>query len=182
MLFRSSTARRVPSADGEPVDGSRQRAIVAIAIVSGVVALDQLTKVWAVARLDDGPISVFGQDVELRLSRNRGSAFSLFQGFTPLLAVLAVVLAVLLVRALRRTDDMWMVVALALVLGGATGNLIDRMVRDPGLLRGAVIDFVRVDGWPTFNVADAAITIGAILLVVRALFGGREERTQPEPT
>jgi signal peptidase II len=172
----------VPSADGEPVDGSRRRAIVAVAIVSGVVALDQLTKVWAVARLDDGPISVFGEDVELRLSRNRGGAFSLFQGFTPLLAVLAVVLAVLLVRALRRTDDMWMVVALALVLGGATGNLIDRMVRDPGLLRGAVIDFVRLDGWPTFNVADSAITIGAILLVVRALFGGREERIRPEST
>jgi signal peptidase II len=172
----------VPSADGEPVDGSRRRAIVAIAIVSGVVALDQLTKVWAVARLDDGPISLFGQDVQLRLSRNRGGAFSLFQGFTPLLAVLAVVLAVLLVRALRRTDDMWMVVALALVLGGASGNLIDRMVRDPGLLRGAVIDFVRLDGWPTFNVADSAITIGAIVLVVRALLGGREERIRPEST
>jgi len=170
----------VPSADGEPADGSRHRTIVAVAIVSGVVALDQLTKVWAVARLDDGPISVFGQDVEFRLSRNRGGAFSLFQGFTPLLAVLAVVLAVLLVRALRRTDEMGMVVALALVLGGATGNLIDRMVRDPGFLRGAVIDFVRLDGWPTFNVADSAVTIGAVLLVVRALFGGREESTRAE--
>ena len=93
--------------------------------------------------------------------------------------MLAVVLAVVLVRALRRTDDMWMVVALALVLGGAIGNLIDRMVREPGVppRRGRRLRPASTAG-PTFNVADSAITIGAILLVVRALFGGREERTR----
>jgi len=147
-----------------------------LGIVVGVAALDQLTKTWAVHALDDGPMSIIGDDVELRLSHNTGSAFSLFQGFTPLLAVLAVVLAIVLVRAVRRTDDTVMLVALSLVLGGAVGNLIDRVARSPGFLEGAVVDFISIDDFPTFNVADSAITIGAVLLVVRTIFGMRDER------
>jgi signal peptidase II len=118
-----------------------------------------------VSALDDGPVSIIGADVELRLSRNSGAAFSLFQGFTPVLAVLAVVITVVLVRAVRRAEDRLSVVALALVLGGAAGNLIDRIARSPGFLEGAVIDFVKVGSFPTFNVADSAITIGALLLI-----------------
>jgi signal peptidase II len=164
----------VPSADAEPRSSSRRR-LLAAAIVVGVVAVDQLTKTWAVASLDDGPISIVGDDIELRLSRNTGGAFSLFQGFTPLLAIIAIVLTVLLVRALHRTDDTWIVVALALVLGGAIGNLLDRAVRSPGFLRGAVVDFVSVGDFPTFNVADSAITVGAVLLVLRVVFGDRSD-------
>jgi len=171
----------VPSADAERRRRPQRRGVVVAAIVVGIVAIDQLTKSWAVATLDEGPTRIFGDDVELRLSRNTGSAFSLFQGFTPLLAILAIVLAVLLVRALRRTDDMWIVVALALVLGGAIGNLVDRVMRSPGVLRGAVIDFVSVGGFPTFNVADASITVGAVLLVLRLLFGERSTDVHVEP-
>jgi signal peptidase II len=163
----------VPSGVADPSRAAaRRRTRISLVIVLVVVALDQLTKTWAVRRLDEGPIAIFGSDVGFRLSRNTGSAFSLFQGFTPLLAVLAVVIAVVLVRAVRRTDDMLTVVALSLVLGGATGNLLDRIVRSPGFLHGAVVDFVHVGDFPTFNVADSAITIGAVLLVVRALFPG----------
>jgi signal peptidase II len=152
---------------------------LATAIVLGVIALDQLTKAWAVERLSDGPIEIFGSDVGLRLSRNSGGAFSLFQGYTPLLAVLAIVLALILVRAASRTDDRLVLVALALVLGGALGNLADRLVRSPGFLRGEVVDFVNVGSFPTFNVADAAITVGGgllLLAVVRAPDDGREAR------
>jgi signal peptidase II len=140
-----------------------------VAIVIGVILLDQMTKIWAVARLADGPIEVFGPDIGFRLSRNSGGAFSVFQGFTPLLAVVALVLAVVLVRAVARTEDRWMLVALALVLGGALGNLLDRMVRSPGFLRGEVVDFIGVKSFPTFNVADAAITVGALLLLFATL-------------
>jgi signal peptidase II len=170
----------VPNADAERPREARRRTALAVAVVGGVVVVDQLTKVWAVDRLQREPISIIGSDVELALSRNRGGAFSLFQGFTPLLAALAVVLAVLLVRALQRTRDTWTIVALALVLGGAVGNMLDRMARAPGFFRGAVVDFVRVDGWPTFNVADSAITVGAVLLIVRLLFGSAEERPPAE--
>jgi signal peptidase II len=171
----------VPSADAEPPATRPRRGLIVGAIVVGIVAVDQLTKTWAAAALDDGPARIFGDDVQLRLSRNTGGAFSLFQGFTPLLALLAAGLAVLLVRALRRTDDTWVIVALALVLGGAVGNLVDRIVRSPGFFRGAVIDFVSIGGFPTFNVADAAITVGAVLLVVRVLFADRARNDQAGP-
>ncbi|HEX6310930.1 MAG TPA: signal peptidase II [Acidimicrobiia bacterium] len=148
------------------------RLALAAGIVLGIIALDQLTKVWAVAALSDGPTSIVGTTVELRLSRNTGGAFSLFQQFTPVLAVLAVVVAIVLVRVIHRTQDRVILVALALVLAGAVGNLLDRVFRSPGFLRGAVVDFVGVGRFPTFNVADSAITIGAILLV---LWGWRRE-------
>jgi signal peptidase II len=166
----ASTARREPN-DGADASRARpRRGALVVAIVVGVVVVDQLTKTWAVKELADGPVDVFGSDVGFQLSRNSGGAFSVFQGFTPLLAILAVVLSVILVRALHRTDDPLMLVALALLLGGALGNLADRIFRSPGFLRGEVVDFVHVGRFPTFNVADSAITIGAILLVVSVLW------------
>jgi signal peptidase II len=144
-------------------------AAIVLLIVAGVVILDQVTKTWAVRALVDGPVELAGSNVAFRLSRNRGGAFSLFQGFTPLLAVLAIVLAVVLVRALHRTRDPLMLVALALILGGALGNLIDRLARSPGFLRGEVVDFVDIGRFPVFNVADSAITVGAVLLFVAVL-------------
>jgi signal peptidase II len=142
------------------------RQLLVAGLVVGIVLLDQLTKAWVVAALSDGPQSIVGNTIELRLSRNPGGAFSLLTGFTPLLAVLAVIVAVVLVRVAQRMTDPVMVVALSLVLGGAVGNLLDRIFRAPGFLRGEVVDFIRIGSFPTFNVADSAITVGAVLLVV----------------
>jgi signal peptidase II len=147
---------------------TRWRLPLVLGIVVGIVALDQLTKVWVVAELSDAPLSIIDTRVELRVSRNTGGAFSLFQGFTPILAILAAIVTVVLVRAVQRTRDPVLLVALALVLAGALGNLCDRIFRSPGFLRGAVVDFVRIGAFPTFNVADSAITIGAVLLVIQA--------------
>ena len=152
-----------------PSPGAAGRPLLATAIVVGVVVLDQLSKWWAVRELRDAPVNVIGDDIGFALVRNTGSAFSLFQAFTPLLAVVAIVVAVILVRTVRRTRDTVMVVGLSLVLGGALGNLIDRVFRSPGFLKGAVVDFVHVGDFPTFNVADSAITIGAILIVIWAI-------------
>jgi signal peptidase II len=165
----------VPSAEGKPTSGAANGRLAA-AIVLGVLALDQLTKLWAVRELRDGPVSIIGTDVEFHLSRNSGAAFSLFRGFTPMLAVLAVVFAFVLVRAVRRAEDRLSVVALSLVLGGALGNLSDRMFRAPSFLSGHVVDFIKVGSFPIFNVADSAITIGAVLLVI-ALFVPRRTAT-----
>jgi signal peptidase II len=162
-----------------PNDGAeRTRPGLAAAIVVGVVALDLGTKTWAVSALADGPVVLFGH-VGFALTRNTGGAFSLFQGFTPLLAIVAGIVAFLLVRAVRRTDDVVLVVALSLVLGGAVGNLVDRVFRTPGVLHGAVVDFVHVGSFPTFNVADASITTGAVLVVVWAVLGDRVHRGGP---
>ena len=138
-----------------------------LAVAGVVVVLDQLTKIWAVASLSDGPVEVIGTLLQFRLTRNPGGAFSLLTGLTPVLAVLAVGMVVYIVRTTRRTDDIVMAYSLALVLGGAVGNLVDRMARSPGFLRGEVVDFIKVPNWPTFNVADCAITVGVILIAIR---------------
>jgi signal peptidase II len=140
-----------------------------IGAIATIVAVDQLTKAWAVAALSDGPVHVIGDTVEFELTRNGGGAFSRFQGMTPVLAIGAIVVTFVLFRVLRGMTDSVLVVALTLVLGGALGNLVDRFVRAPGFLRGHVIDFVSVGWWPVFNVADSCVSIGAVLLIVRSL-------------
>ena len=164
----------MPNAAAEPsrsAPGGRGGLVAGIVVA--VVALDQATKAWAVAALPGSPITLIGSTLELALARNTGSAFSLFQTLTPVLAVFAVAIALVLVRVVRRTNERIVLVALALALGGALGNLSDRLFRSPGWLRGAVVDFIHLRDWPTFNVADSAITIGAVLLVLWSLFGGR---------
>ena len=148
-----------------------------IGAIVAIVAIDQLTKAWAVAALADGPVHIIGETVELELTRNSGGAFSRFQGMTPVLAIGAIIVTFVLARVLRRTTDSVLIVALTLVLGGALGNLMDRFFRAPGFLRGHVVDFVSVGWWPLFNVADSCVTIGGVLLIVRSL---RQPRVRAE--
>jgi signal peptidase II len=137
--------------------------------VAAIVAVDQLTKSWAVAALADGPQHVIGDAVQFSLSRNAGSAFGRFQGMTTLLAVGAIIVSLLIVREARHAPDLWRLIGYTLVLGGALGNLADRFFRTPGFFKGHVVDFVAVGRFPVFNVADSCITIGAIVLVVGTL-------------
>ena len=147
-----------------PAPGPRRLAVAA-AVVVAVVALDQLTKWWALRRLDSGPVHVLGT-LDLELSRNTGSAFSLFQGRGPLLAVVAVVLVAVLGTLAWRAPTVGRAAVLGLIAGGALGNLSDRVFRGD---HGAVVDFVDLHFWPTFNLADACITVGCVLLVVSLL-------------
>ena len=144
---------------------------VRLAVATGVVALvvlaDQLTKWWAVDRLATGPVHVVWR-LDLALSFNTGSAFSLFQGATGALVAIAVVLVAVLSVMVWKAPTLGRAAILALILGGALGNLSDRFFRSD---HGAVIDFVDVHFWPTFNVADACITVGCILLAVSLLWG-----------
>ena len=150
-----------------------------IAVVLAIVVIDQLTKTWAVHALASGPKSVIGSTVEFTLTRNGGSAFSRFQGITPILAIGAIIVTVVLIRVLRGTTDRVVVIGLALVLGGALGNLMDRIFRAPGFMRGHVVDFVAVGWWPVFNVADSCVTIGAILLVIHSLRAPQHSESSP---
>ena len=128
-----------------------------------MVALDQLTKSWALRALDDGPVHVLWT-LRLRLSFNSGAAFGLGPGLAPLLVVVGIVLVVALLGFGRAaTSTLAGTVALGLVLGGAVGNLVDRLLRQHG---GAVVDFVDLQWWPVFNVADAAISCGVVVLLV----------------
>ncbi|HEV7861103.1 MAG TPA: signal peptidase II [Acidimicrobiia bacterium] len=160
-----------PAATAGPPGGTAPKARRSpagpLAVAAAVVLVDQLTKVWAVSALSDGPVHVVGSLLQLRLTRNPGGAFSLLTNLTPVLAVLAVVMVAYIVRTTRRTADIVMAYSLGLVLGGAVGNLVDRLVRSPGFLRGEVVDFIKVPHWPTFNVADSAITIGVVIVAAR---------------
>ncbi len=127
-------------------------------VAAVVVAADQLTKTWAVHRLARGPIHLVWK-LDLELTYNTGSAFSFARGWAPVLAGLAVVAVLSLVAAVRRVRSDWLAAALGLVAGGAAGNLVDRLARSH---HGAVIDFVALHFWPTFNVADACIVVGGI--------------------
>jgi len=134
------------------------------AVAAVVVVLDVLTKQWAVSALGDGPVDLFGP-VRLALTSNKAGAFGLGGAFVPFLAVGALVLVLVMVTTGSATEKAVVALALGLVLGGAFGNVIDRVFRDPGFLRGAVVDFVDVGFWPVFNLADAAITGGCLLLL-----------------
>ncbi len=134
----------------------------------GVLVADQVTKVGAVASLEDGPARIVGDFARLELSRNSGGAFSILPWATPMLTAIAVGAAFMIVRVAARVGDRATLLAFGGILGGTLGNLVDRVVRDPGFPSGRVVDFVRVGGWPTFNLADAAITIGVAVFLVRA--------------
>jgi signal peptidase II len=147
--------------------GAAHRITVVAAVAAVVVAGDQLAKAWAVDALDDGRTIDLVWTLRLRLVFNRGGAFGLATRLAPFFALAAVTIVLVLFRAGAATRDRWALVAIGLVAGGALGNLSDRVFRDgKGLLGGAVVDFVDVQWWPVFNVADSCIVVGAILLAL----------------
>ena len=159
---RGTVAPLSESAPEAPARASAGRClVVALVVAALVVVADQVTTSVAEAHLR-GPVHLLGP-FGLDLGYNTGSAFSLFTGAPAVLAVVAVVAVVGLVWAARRAGRLSVAVALGLILGGALGNLGDRLFRGH---HGAVVDFVTLTHWPTFNVADACITVGTVLLVV----------------
>ena len=149
--------------------GVRARWALVAVVVPVVVALDQLTKWWALQVLDDRTIDLVWT-LRLRLIFNTGSAFGLGSRFAPLIALVAVVVIAFVLRAQRALTGWPSRFGAALVVGGAVGNLLDRLFREGGgLLGGAVVDFVDLQWWPVFNVADACIVVGGALLALCSL-------------
>jgi signal peptidase II len=155
----------------------RPRTRLLFLLAAAVFALDLATKLLVVATVAPGAdIRVLGGAVYLTHARNTGAAFSFAEGATVVFTLIAVVVSVVIVRAARRLFSTGWAVALGLVLGGAVGNLVDRVFRDPGFLRGGVVDFISVfapDGevYPIFNIADSAIVCGGVLGAVLAFRG-----------
>ena len=140
----------------------------------GVVVVDQLTKAWAMSALADSRrISLLGHWLGFVLVRNPGAAFSFATGWTWVFTAVAVVVTVVVLRVSRRLGSMWWAATLGLVLGGAVGNLIDRLARDPGIFRGHVVDFIDYGGLFVGNVADIAI-VGAAAAIMALSAAGFE--------
>ena len=148
-----------------------------------VLGLDQVTKALALAHLTPGePVNVIGSLLKFNLIRNSGAAFSLGSGYTPYISAVQIIVAVGVIYLSRRLRSAGWAVAFGLLFGGAVGNIIDRIVREPSPFHGHVIDFLQTPHWAIFNVADMAVTSAAILLVVQTLRGikldgSRERRT-----
>lgn len=139
-----------------------------MAVAALVVAVDQATKWLALDRLAGGREVDLLWTLRLRLVFNRGSAFGLGSRFAPLIALVVVaVVVVVLLRGRHQLVGLLPMVAAGLVVGGAIGNLLDRILRDGhGFLGGAVVDFIDLQWWPVFNVADSAICVGAVILAL----------------
>jgi signal peptidase II len=128
-----------------------------------VIGLDQLTKQLALDRLADGPVHVIDGVLSWNLSYNSGGAFGLLQGFPEFFLLATIVVAGLILIWARSIEGTAHVLPLGLVLGGGLGNVFDRAVRDTG---GRVVDFIDLHVWPVFNVADSAIVVGVLTLLI----------------
>jgi signal peptidase II len=151
---------------------SRRLLLLVGAVAGAVLALDQVTKAAVVAHLAEGEQRhLVGSVLQLHLTRNAGAAFSTATGMTWVLTVVAVAVVVVVLRVASRLHRRIWAVTLGLLLGGALGNLSDRLFRAPGVARGHVVDFLELPHWPIFNVADSAIVTAGALVVLLTLLG-----------
>jgi signal peptidase II len=162
----------VPAGLEVGVPHRRIGALIAVAVA--IIGLDIASKVTVVATLTNRtPIRLLGGFLKLRVDRNPGAAFSFAPGLTILFSLIAIAVIVVILRSSRRIRSLSWAITLGLLLGGATGNLIDRIFRSPGLFRGWVVDWIQVPHWPVFNLADSAIVCGGILAVLLSARGIR---------
>jgi signal peptidase II len=135
-------------------------------------ALDLGSKFLAVSRLENRePVGVVGRVLTLQVMRNSGAAFSTGQAFTAVFTAIALAVVVVIVRASRKLRSLPWALALGLLSGGALGNLTDRIFRAPGAFRGHVVDFISVQDFAVFNLADSAIVCGGALMILLSFLG-----------
>jgi len=159
----------VQAARGTSLSHSAVRLFGGVAVL--VWALDQATKSAAVAWLGDDSVTIVPDVFWLTLTRNAGAAFSTGTGYTAALSLVALGVVVVVLRMARKLQDRWWALGLGLLLGGALGNVTDRLLREPAPLRGHVVDFLHLTHWPVFNVADIALTFAAITIILRTWRG-----------
>lgn len=148
-------------------------------MAGAIVVADLLTKRWAAIRFSGGErMHVLGNFLQFEYVENPGSAFSLFKNAGPFLGLAAVVALYVIERSLLKVDSRAERLALGAIMGGALGNLVDRIFRGDGFLDGLVIDWIKLPNWPTFNIADSAITVAvAVLLIVSWRYARVVDRT-----
>ena len=149
---------------------------LSLGIAAVVLVLDQWSKRWALNALRDGRSRHVFWIFDWNLTFNSGMAFSRAQGIGQYIGAVALVVIVVMLLSLRRSGGLASSIAVGLVVGGAIGNITDRLFRGPGWLKGSVIDFIDPRIWPIFNVADMGVTIGGVLLVLAAMMQSRAER------
>lgn len=168
----------------EPPQPHRPRGVLlgfSAAVAVLVVAIDQITKLIALDELSGrAPVELLNGLLTLVLVRNGGAAFGMGSAFTPVVVCFVLIVVAVVIRLTFKAGSVAWAMTLGFVLGGAFGNLIDRFFRDPGVMRGHVVDFLQLPHWPVFNVADMSISV-AVGLVVLLTFTGRRLDGTREP-
>jgi signal peptidase II len=173
-----SQAGSGPAAASSPALAPRRRVGVLVAIAALVYVLDVVSKLVAVATLSDRePIRLLGGLLTLRLVRNPGAAFGIGVGMTVVFTLVAVLVIVVILRVARHLYSLPWALALGMLLGGALGNLTDRVFRSPSVLAGHVVDFLELPRWPVFNLADSAIVVASVVMVLLSFRGLRLDGT-----
>ncbi|MBO0829471.1 MAG: signal peptidase II [Streptosporangiales bacterium] len=149
-----------------------RRALLLVVVALLALAADATTKAVVVARIEGRePVRLLDGLLSLDVIRNSGAAFGIATGLTIVLTLIALGVVVAIARTARKLRSRGWAVALGLILGGALGNLSDRLFRAPGLLVGHVVDWIELPHWPIFNVADSCIVCGGVLAVLLAVRG-----------
>ncbi|CAL9589774.1 signal peptidase II [Streptomyces sp. Tu 3180] len=150
----------------------RRRVAVLFAVAAVAYALDLISKMIVVAKLEHHePIEIIGDWLRFEAIRNAGAAFGFGEAFTVIFTVIAAAVIVVIIRLARKLYSLPWAIALGLLLGGALGNLTDRIFRSPGVFEGAVVDFIAPKHFAVFNLADSAIVCGGILIVLLSFRG-----------
>jgi signal peptidase II len=172
------------AAPGTPLNGpvsappARPRRVgLLLAVAAFVVVADVVSKAIVVARLH-APTRLLGGLLTITLTRNGGAAFSIGTSMTIVFTAIALGVIVYILRTARNLRSIGWAITLGLLLGGATGNLLDRIFRAPGLFQGHVVDWIELPHWPVFNLADSAIVCAGVLVVLLALRGIRLDGTK----
>ena len=164
-MSREQPAARQPE-PGKP------RVVTLLAVAVTVLAADIVSKTVVIATLTGRPpVQLLGTFLRLTVSRNPGAAFSIGPSITVVFTAIAVGVIAFILRTSRRIKGLGWAISLGLLLGGATGNLTDRLLRSPGPFRGYVVDWIWLTHWPVFNLADSSIVCGGVLAVLLAIRG-----------
>ncbi|MFB6717010.1 MULTISPECIES: signal peptidase II [unclassified Streptomyces] len=157
--------------EAAPSRGKRKIAVLFV-MAAFAFLLDLISKMVVVAKLEHHPsVEVLGNWLRFEVIRNSGAAFSFGEAFTVIFTVIAATVIVVIARIARKLYSLPWAIALGLLLGGALGNLTDRLFRAPGIFEGAVVDFISVEHFAVFNLADSAIVCGGILIVLLSFRG-----------
>src|SRR5579864_7839050 len=189
---RKGTPARVPQGDpvrdvqaaggtplsDQPSTPRRRRVALLFGVAAFVLTADIISKSIVVARMPyHAPIRLLGGFLTITLTRNGGAAFSIGTSMTIVFTAIAAGVIVYILRAARNLRSVGWAITLGLLLGGATGNLVDRIFRAPGSFQGHVVDWIQLPHWPVFNLADSAIVCGGVLAVLLAVRGLRLDGT-----
>src|ERR1700747_3775337 len=157
-----------------------RRVVLLLAVGAFVLAADVFSKAVVVATMPGPPnIRLLGGALTITRTRNGGAAFSIGTSMTIVFTVIALGVVIYILRTARNLRSIGWAITVGLLLGGATGNLLDRIFRAPGLFQGHVVDWIQLPAWPVFHLADSAIVCAGVLVVLLALRGIRMDGTRP---